>query len=107
MSTPHEVETEVLVVGAGPSGATAAALLATYGIDCMAINKHASVANSPRAHITNQRALEVFRDLGIEDQVTGWATPQSQMGEHVFATSLSGEELGRLRTWYTHPPLPG
>ncbi|MEN3124148.1 FAD-dependent monooxygenase, partial [Janibacter sp. LM] len=59
--------------------------------------------NSPRAHITNQRALEVFRDLGIEDQVTGWATPQSQMGEHVFATSLSGEELGRLRTWYTHP----
>ncbi|MEN3124168.1 FAD-dependent monooxygenase [Janibacter sp. LM] len=46
MSTPHEVETEVLVVGAGPSGATAAALLATYGIDCMAINKHASVANS-------------------------------------------------------------
>ena len=33
-------------------------------------------ANTPRAHITNQRTMEVFRDLGIEDRTSGpRATP--------------------------------
>jgi 2,4-dichlorophenol 6-monooxygenase len=104
METGHKVvETDVLVVGAGPSGATAAALLATYGIDTVMINKYGSVSNSPRAHITNQRGVEVLRDLGLEPELLRIATPQHLMGEHVYATSLAGRELGRLRTWYTHP----
>ncbi len=102
MATPT-VETDVLIVGAGPAGASAAALLATYGIDTVMLNKHGGVANAPRAHITNQRAMEVLRDLGLEQEAVETATPQALMGEHVWATSLSGEELGRLRTWYTHP----
>jgi 2,4-dichlorophenol 6-monooxygenase len=97
------VETEVLIVGAGPAGAAAAALLSTYRIDNLMLNKYGRVSNSPRAHITNQRAVEVFRDLGLEREVIRQATPQCLMGEHVYATSLVGRELGRLRTWYTHP----
>ncbi|WP_040835993.1 FAD-dependent oxidoreductase [Nocardia brevicatena] len=104
MSTSDNVvETDVLIAGAGPAGATAAALLSTYGIDNIMLNKHGGVANSPRAHITNQRAMEVLRDLGLEHQAIRHATPQRLMGEHVYATSLAGNELGRLRTWYTHP----
>ncbi|MFI9592559.1 FAD-dependent oxidoreductase [Nonomuraea sp. NPDC052265] len=97
------VETDVLIVGAGPAGATAAALLSTYGIANVVLNKYAGVSNTPRAHITNQRGVEVLRDLGLEGEVTKNATPQHLMGEHVYATSLAGQELGRLRTWYTHP----
>ncbi|NKY43333.1 FAD-dependent oxidoreductase [Nocardia cerradoensis] len=103
MNTHNVVETDVLVVGAGPAGAAAAALLSTYGIANIMINKHGGVSNSPRAHITNQRCVEVFRDLGLESEVQRQATPQRLMGEHVYATSLAGPELGRLRTWYTHP----
>lgn len=103
MSTPNIVETDVLIAGAGPSGATAGALLATYGVRCIVLNKYGSVANTPRAHITNQRAMEVLRALGLEDEARRAATPQRLMGEHVWATSMSGPELGRLRTWYTHP----
>lgn len=103
MNTDNVVETEVLIVGAGPSGSAAAALLSTYGIRTVLLNKHGGVANTPRAHITNQRAVEVFRDLGLEHEVLRRATPQHLMGEHVYATSLAGAELGRLRTWYTHP----
>lgn len=97
------VETDVLIVGAGPAGAAAAALLATYGIDTVMLNKYGSVANTPRAHITNQRAMEVLRDLGLEREAVETATPQHLMGEHVWATNLAGDEIGRLRTWYTHP----
>jgi len=97
------VETDVLIVGAGPAGASAAALLATYGISTVMLNKYGGVANTPRAHITNQRAMEVLRDLGLEAEAVETATPQHLMGEHVWATNLASKELGRLRTWYTHP----
>jgi 2,4-dichlorophenol 6-monooxygenase len=94
-------DTDVLVVGSGPAGGTAAALLATYGIRTQMVTKYGWVANSPRAHITNQRAMEVFRDLGIEDLALADGTPSALMGDTVFATSLVGAEIGRLRTWGT------
>ena len=97
------VETDILIVGTGPAGAGAAALLAGYGIDHIAVNKYGSTAREPRAHITNQRAVEVFRDLGIERELKRYATPKAQMAEHVFCTSLTGEELGRLKAWGNSP----
>ena len=47
--------------------------------------------------------MEVFRDLGIEDEVNEKRTAQDYMGNNVFCTALAGEELGRLLTWGTHP----
>jgi FAD binding domain-containing protein/aromatic ring hydroxylase-like protein len=67
------------------------------------ITKYRWTANTPRAHITNQRAMEIFRDLGIEDQVLADATPHALVGDTVFCTSIAGEEIGRIRTWGTHP----
>jgi 2,4-dichlorophenol 6-monooxygenase len=97
------VETDVLIVGSGPAGGAAALLLSTYGVTNMVVTKYGRLADTPRAHITNQRTMEVLRDAGIEDQVIAQATPQHLMGDTVFCSSLAGEELGRLRTWYTHP----
>ncbi|MDP9821814.1 FAD-dependent monooxygenase [Nocardioides massiliensis] len=94
-------DTDVLVVGTGPAGATTALALATYGIRTRVINQRSWLANSPRAHITNQRALEVLRDLGVEDAVRRVGTPWELMGDMVFATSLTGDEVARLRTWGT------
>ena len=59
------------------------------------------MADSPRAHITNQRANEVFRDLGISEDVARYASPWEQMGDTTFTTSLAGPELIRMRTWGT------
>ncbi|GAA0268749.1 FAD-dependent monooxygenase [Cryptosporangium japonicum] len=97
------VETDVLVVGSGPAGGAAALLLSTYGVPNVVVTKYSALADTPRAHITNQRTMEVLRDAGLEDVVTAQATPQHLMGDTPFCTSLAGEELGRLHTWYTHP----
>jgi len=101
---PHgTVATDVLIVGSGPAGGAAALCLATLGVPNIMITKYRWTANTPRAHITNQRAMEIFRDLGIEDQVLADATPHELCGDTVFCTSIAGEEIGRIRTWGTHP----
>jgi 2,4-dichlorophenol 6-monooxygenase len=94
-------DTDVLIVGTGPTGASAALALATYGVRVRVATKWNWLANSPRAHITNQRTLEVLRDLGVEEEATSVATPWNLMGDTLFTTSLAGAEVARLRTWGT------
>lgn len=100
-----DIETDILIIGTGPAGSACAALLATYGVENMVINRYRWLANTPRAHITNQRTMEVLRDLGreVEDEAYLFATQQDLMGENVFCTSLAGEEIGRMKSWGKHP----
>ncbi|MEJ8472786.1 FAD-dependent oxidoreductase [Roseibium algae] len=100
-----DISTDVLIIGTGPAGSATAALLSSYGIENMAINRYRWLANSPRAHITNQRTMEVLRDLGrdVEDEAYMHASHQDLMGENIFCTSLAGEEIGRMKSWGNHP----
>src|SRR5690606_27120750 len=84
------VETDVLVVGSGPAGSAMALALATYGIPNIMVTKYRWTANTPRAHITNQRAMEFFRDMGIEDEIKLLATPHELIGDTVFCSSIAG-----------------
>ncbi|AZL60046.1 2,4-dichlorophenol 6-monooxygenase [Tabrizicola piscis] len=94
-------ETEVLIIGSGPSGSSAAALLARYGIKTLLVNKYGWTAPTPRAHITNQRTMEVIRDLGLEDEAKKYGVSNDLMGENTICASLAGEEFGRIKTWGT------
>lgn len=94
-------DADVLVVGAGPAGATTALALATYGVRVHVVSRYNWLADTPRAHITNQRTMEVLRDLGLEEEAYRYATPWKLMGDSLFTTSLAGEELVRIRAWGT------
>lgn len=100
-----EISTDVLIIGTGPAGSATAALLASYGVENMVVNQYRWLANTPRAHITNQRTMEVLRDLGHEVEAEAYmhATEQDLMGENVFCESLAGEEIGRMKSWGKHP----
>ena len=100
-----DIKTDVLIVGTGPAGSSTAALLSSYGINNVLINNYSWLAGTPRAHITNQRTMEVLRDLGKEVEAEAYlhATEQDLMGENIFCTSLAGEELGRMKSWGKHP----
>ena len=93
------IKTDVLVVGAGPAGLTATALLVRAGVEAITITKYRGTADSPRAHITNQRTVEVLRDLDVEKELAALAMPQDLMGAQIFATSFAGMELGRTMAW--------
>lgn len=100
-----DITTEVLIIGTGPAGSATAALLSSYGVPNMAVNRYRWLANTPRAHITNQRTMEVLRDLGreVENEAYMFASHQELMGENIFCESLAGEEIGRMKAWGNHP----
>src|SRR5580693_4474315 len=78
------IETDVLIIGSGPAGSAAALLLATYGVKTLVATKFNWTCRTPRAHITNQRTMEVLRDAGIEEEVNAKRAAQHLMGNNVF-----------------------
>jgi 2,4-dichlorophenol 6-monooxygenase len=93
------IETDVLVVGAGPAGLAASALLARHEVAAITISRYSGTAPTPRAHITNQRTMEIMRDLGIEGDVRAAAMPDRDMGDNIWAISIAGRELARAKAW--------
>src|SRR6185369_11966203 len=58
-------DTDVLVVGAGPSGLTLAASLAQRGVRVAVIDRQAEGANTSRAAVVHARTLEVLEPLDV------------------------------------------
>jgi len=61
-------DTDVLIVGAGPTGLMLANQLARYGVRSMIIDRHSGPAMQSRAMAIHARTLEIYRKLGIDDE---------------------------------------
>lgn len=101
MSVSKDFDTDILIIGTGPTGSTTALAAAQCGARVHMVSQFNWMANTPRAHITNQRAMEVFRDLGLTEPISQRATPWELMGETPFCTSYTGEEIVRAHWWGT------
>lgn len=58
-------DTDVLIVGAGPTGLTLAASLVDKGVSATLVDQQAAGANTSRAGVVNARSLEVLEGLDV------------------------------------------
>lgn len=64
-----EVETTVVIVGAGPGGCLLAYLLARSGVETILIERHATLDREFRGYLFQPRALDVFEQCGLLQDV--------------------------------------
>jgi 2-polyprenyl-6-methoxyphenol hydroxylase-like FAD-dependent oxidoreductase len=90
-------EAPILIAGGGLTGLCAAAFLAQQGIRSTVIERLGTSSPLPRAAFFHMRTMELFRSLGIEDEVREQSsrdfTPE---GAIVALESLSGRKLADI-----------
>lgn len=65
----------VVIIGAGPTGLTAAALLGRYGVDCVVIERWDSVYPQPRAVHLDDEVYRILGRLGLAEKFSAIAWP--------------------------------
>lgn len=67
--SPAPIDVDLLVVGAGPTGLTAAAEARRHGLTVRIIDRKPSRSTFSKALVTHARTMEVFQTMGIADRV--------------------------------------
>src|SRR5437588_7532652 len=91
MSTSPMRSTDVLIVGAGPTGLVLALWLTRLGVRVRVVDKTAEPGTTSRAIAVQARTLEFYRQIGLADAVV-------QRGLKFVAANLwvAGKRLARI-----------
>jgi 2-polyprenyl-6-methoxyphenol hydroxylase-like FAD-dependent oxidoreductase len=89
------ITTDVLIVGAGPSGTALAIDLARRGLDIRIIDQAAHAFDGSRAKGIQPRTQEVFADLGVLDDVLAGGSQYPKLGIHLGPLTLPWQMYSR------------
>ncbi len=87
----------MLIVGGSLVGLSTAVFLGHHGVPSVVLERHRGTAIHPRAALVNQRAVETYRAIGLQEEIEQAAAREFvQNGAIVSVESLGGKELD----WY-------
>jgi 2-polyprenyl-6-methoxyphenol hydroxylase-like FAD-dependent oxidoreductase len=91
------LETQVLIVGAGPVGLTLALDLAWRGVDVIVVElRYAGEPPRIRSNHVSARSMEIFRRLGVATAVRQAGLPVDYANDVAFRTTVTGIEFARI-----------
>ena len=86
-------KTQVIIVGGGLNCLTVAALLAYHGVQCVLAEQHTETSIQYKFAGIAPRSIEIFRGLGIEDEIRAKRTGDQQSGGIARGRTLVDPEL--------------
>jgi 2-polyprenyl-6-methoxyphenol hydroxylase-like FAD-dependent oxidoreductase len=95
-------DTDVLVVGAGPSGLSLAASLVKQGVATTVVDRQAAGANTSRAAVVNARSLEVLEGLDVARRLVKEGIEAPRFSIRDGARTLIPIDFGSLPTEYAY-----
>ncbi|GHG75270.1 FAD-dependent monooxygenase [Streptomyces griseocarneus] len=100
-----DADVAVLIVGGGPVGLTARALLERWGVRALLVEKHRELSPFPRARLVNVRSMEIYRRLGLADRITAGAFAP-EYGRIRFRDTLHDRDFATAAMVGINAPVP-
>jgi 3-(3-hydroxy-phenyl)propionate hydroxylase len=93
MTTLNSINTDVLIIGAGPTGLTLANLLGQAGVNTLIIDRKPGTVTEPRAVSIDDESLRTMQAVGLDEAVLRDVVPG--YGVHYF-TRPGGRCFGKV-----------
>ena len=90
MSRSSDVDVPVLIVGGGGAGLTSSMLLSSLGVRSLLVSRLPETSRLPKAHILNQRSMEIFADVGVAPSILSRSTPPENCKGFGWYSGLAG-----------------
>lgn len=100
-----DAEVDVLIVGGGPVGLTACALLERWGVRVSLVEKRGELSPFPRSRLVNARSMEIYRGLGLAGEITSGAFGP-EFGRIRFRDTLHDSDFATAAMVGINAPIP-
>lgn len=97
MGIAMPLQTEVLIVGGSLNGLTTALLLAHHSVRCLVVERHPDTPIQYKFAGISPRSMEIFRSLGIEEEIRANRTGDQQGGGVARGKNLADPEIQWMR----------
>jgi len=100
-----DAQVPVLIVGGGGAGLTCSMLLAQLGIETLLVSSLRTTSVLPKAHVLNQRTMEILADVGLAEPIYARSTPAENMAAMGWYAGFVGADpdfgrlIGKVESW--------
>jgi 2-polyprenyl-6-methoxyphenol hydroxylase-like FAD-dependent oxidoreductase len=95
-------DTDVLIVGAGPTGLMAGLVLSRRGVPAIVVDRKAGPTRESRALAVQARTMEIYDQLGLAEKVLAGAFPAMRL--QIGTTAGAGPDFSLLQKGATRYP---